>query len=129
MSPAARRRSSQLGRAWLTRPATVMLCLALGVVAGVAMARPGFSGLDSGTLDELHRAGERPAPNHGTDSRHDAGHNAHLRSSSEAARIARDREGGRVLNVILEQGRDGPYYLVKILEQGRVRVVHVDARR
>lgn len=47
----------------------------------------------------------------------------------QAAQRARDRFGGRVLNVILEHGPGGPYYRVKLLEHGRVRVVDIDARR
>ncbi|MGN8157571.1 PepSY domain-containing protein [Salinisphaera sp. RV14] len=47
----------------------------------------------------------------------------------QAAQRARHRFGGRVLNVILEHGPGGPYYRVKLLENGRVRVVDIDARR
>ncbi|KEZ76794.1 PepSY domain-containing protein [Salinisphaera hydrothermalis] len=50
-------------------------------------------------------------------------------SPEQAAQRARKRFGGRVLNVILEQGPGGPYYRVKLLERGRVRVVDIDARR
>lgn len=46
----------------------------------------------------------------------------------EAARRARHKYGGRVLNVILEQGASGPYYRVKLLDGGRVRVVRINAR-
>lgn len=45
----------------------------------------------------------------------------------EAADRARDQYGGRVLNVVLEHGPSGPYYRVKLLDGGRVRVVHVSA--
>lgn len=64
-----------------------------------------------------------------------AGHNdSHSRRRAAigpetAAERARQRFGGRVLNVVLERGPGGPYYRVKILEHGRVRVVDIDARR
>lgn len=47
---------------------------------------------------------------------------------AEAARRASREYGGRVLNVVLEDGPGGPYYRVKLLNGGRVRVVHVEAR-
>lgn len=47
----------------------------------------------------------------------------------EAARRAANEYGGRVLNVVLADGPGGPYYRVKLLDGGRVRVVHVDAHR
>ncbi|GAB3671902.1 PepSY domain-containing protein [Salinisphaera aquimarina] len=47
----------------------------------------------------------------------------------EAAQRASREYGGRVLNVVLEDGPGGPYYRVKLLDGGRVRVVHVEARR
>lgn len=47
---------------------------------------------------------------------------------AEAARRASSEYGGRVLNVVLEHGPGGPYYRVKLLDGGRVRVVHVEAR-
>lgn len=46
----------------------------------------------------------------------------------EAAQRASREYGGRVLNVVLEDGPGGPYYRVKLLDGGRVRVVHVEAR-
>lgn len=46
----------------------------------------------------------------------------------EAARRASREYGGRVLNVVLEEGPGGPYYRVKLLDGGRVRIVHVEAR-
>lgn|GEM_PF-1399183 len=47
----------------------------------------------------------------------------------EAARRATREYGGRVLNVVLEDGPGGPYYRVKLLDGGRVHVVHVEARK
>ncbi|MES1950814.1 hypothetical protein S4A8_08145 [Salinisphaera sp. S4-8] len=47
---------------------------------------------------------------------------------AEAARRAAREYGGRVLNVVLEDGPGGPYYRVKLLDGGRVRIVHVEAR-
>lgn len=48
-------------------------------------------------------------------------------SPNQAADRARDKYGGRVLNVLLEHGPSGPYYRVKLLDSGRVRVVHIKA--
>ena len=47
---------------------------------------------------------------------------------AEAARRASREYGGRVLNVVLEDGPGGPYYRVKLLDGGRVHIVHVEAR-
>lgn len=94
----------------------------------------GFAGLDKSTLNQLRHAGRgstlaqawQDQPEHDHDKQ---ASNAPPRiTASDAARIARERVGGRLLNVMLEQGPDGPYYLVKILKQGRIRVVRVDAR-
>ncbi|HET7313339.1 PepSY domain-containing protein [Salinisphaera sp.] len=52
-----------------------------------------------------------------------------ITTPEQAAQRARARFGGRVLNVILEHGPGGPYYRVKLLKNGRVRVVDIDARR
>ncbi|MGB7757497.1 MAG: PepSY domain-containing protein [Salinisphaera sp.] len=70
----------------------------------------------------------------GEDNRHpqqrqDAAQQSPAITPEQAAQRARDRFGGRVLNVILEHGPGGPYYRVKLLEHGRVRVVDIDARR
>lgn len=47
-----------------------------------------------------------------------------------AAGLARkESAGGRILNVVLEKGSSGPYYRVKLLHNGRVQAVLVDARR
>ncbi len=51
-----------------------------------------------------------------------------LISPGEAARRAQQRYGGRVLGV--EFARDGaPYYRVKLLRNGNVRIVRIPARR
>ncbi|MDA3919602.1 MAG: PepSY domain-containing protein [Salinisphaera sp.] len=47
----------------------------------------------------------------------------------DAAQRARQQYGGRVLNVVLEHGPSGPYYQVKLLDRGRVRVVHINAAK
>jgi len=48
-------------------------------------------------------------------------------SASQAARVARRQYGGKVLAVILDADTKAPYYRVKLLSAGRVRVVHVTA--
>lgn len=50
-------------------------------------------------------------------------------SPLEAADRARDKYGGHVLNVVLAHDASGPYYRVKLLDKGRVRVTHVSARQ
>ncbi|WP_147418167.1 PepSY domain-containing protein [Salinisphaera sp. Q1T1-3] len=112
--------------------------------SAIAEASPGFVGLDPRTMQQVQhaehdrsRASAQPLSLSDT-KQHDQNQQkpeakantgaAVGISSADAARIARQRAGGRVLNVVLEDGPGGPYYLVKILEQGRVRVVHVDAR-
>lgn len=54
-------------------------------------------------------------------------HAAPQLSPEQAADRAREEYGGRVLNVVLEHGSSGPYYRVKLLDGGRVRVAHVGA--
>lgn len=56
-------------------------------------------------------------------------HAAPQLSPLEAADRARDKYGGHVLNVVLEHDSSGPYYRVKLLDKGRVRVTHVSARQ
>lgn len=49
-------------------------------------------------------------------------------SAEEAARRAQSRYGGKVLSIELRQTPDGkPYYRVKLLSNGDVRVVRIDA--
>ena len=75
------------------------------------------------------REGNAHARNdHKAEHRHDNDQRPAI-TPEQAAQRARDRFGGRVLNVILERGPGGPYYRVKLLEHGRVRVVDIDARR
>lgn len=114
------------------RMATAMIGLVIVLSAPIpARAAHGFTGLDNDTLETLRRSDQRPKndgarPGHGADDMRRQG--APTVSSSQAARIARGREGGKVLNVVLEHSPSGPYYRVKILEHGRVQEVHVDAR-
>ena len=114
------------------RLATAMIGLVIVLSAPIpARAAHGFSGLDNDTLETLRRSDQRPkhdAAGPGGGAQDMRRHGAPTVSSSEAARIAREREGGKVLNVVLEHGPSGPYYRVKILEHGRVQEVHVDAR-
>ena len=127
-------------RRWLAAPGSSLVgglaVIGLGVVLVLgapvpARAAHGFSGLDNDTLETLRRSDQRPkhdATGPERDARDKPRHGAPTVSSSQAARIARAREGGKVLNVVLEHGSSGPYYRVKILEHGRVQEVHVDAR-
>jgi len=48
--------------------------------------------------------------------------------ADQAAAIARQDSGGRVLSLKQVMGPEGPAYRVKILRDGRVRVFYVDAR-
>ncbi len=50
-------------------------------------------------------------------------------SPAQAARSARDQYGGKVLGVTLASEARAPYYRVKLLDGGSVRVVHVAAHR
>lgn len=64
-----------------------------------------------------------------------------LISSQDAANIAQQRYGGKVLSVQLRESREGPegamqlnrggsaYYEVKLLLNGNIRVVHIGARQ
>ena len=108
----------------------VVFSLTLGFYQ-TAQASPGFSGLDRDTLETLKRSdqrGKHPALPAQPDEREPHRRHEPSLSSSQAAEIARQREGGRVLNVVLEHDSGEPYYRVKILERGRVQVVHIDAR-
>lgn len=100
--------------------AGVLISTALVVTSPVAMSQS-MSQLRSPLAD---RAGPRA---------HDADKDKNRRPApnvapGEAARRAAREYGGRVLNVVLEDGPGGPYYRVKLLDGGRVRVVHVEAR-
>lgn len=50
-------------------------------------------------------------------------------SAAQAARAARREYGGKVLGVILEAQDQSPYYQVKLLSGGQVRVVRVTAHQ
>lgn len=51
-------------------------------------------------------------------------------SAREAARIAQEQYGGKVLSVELRQPQNAPpYYLIKLLTNGNVREVRVRAER
>lgn len=51
-------------------------------------------------------------------------------SAQEAARAAQARYGGKVLSVKMKQPPgERPYYRVKLLSNGHVRVVRIDAGR
>lgn len=51
-------------------------------------------------------------------------------SEDEAARIAQAQHGGRVLAVDLREPNDRPpFYRVKLLSKGSVRIVHINANR
>ena len=124
------------GAAFIGRglPALCLLLLVAWLTLGLyetARAAPGFSGLDRDTLETLKRSdqrGKHPGLQAQPDEREPPRRHEPRLSSSQAAEIARQREGGRVLNVVLEHDSGEPYYRVKILERGRVQVVHIDAR-
>jgi len=50
-------------------------------------------------------------------------------SMNQAARRATKEYGGEVLSVILEQQARIPYYQIKLLESGKIRVVHITAHK
>lgn len=65
------------------------------------------------------------ADRRGREYREPRGHdNGYAISREEAARIARERNGGRILDI--KPRRDG--YQVKTLRKGRVRVFEIDGR-
>jgi len=115
MSPIKR---SSRWRVLATVAGCTMAALAVVAVLGAsqaALAAPGH-----------HRGAERTHGGMQPES-FGASERAPQLSAFEAADRARDEYGGRVLNVRLEHGPSGPYYRVKLLDGGRVRVVHVDA--
>jgi len=102
----------------LAARAGVLLTLAL--VACVAWSQPA-----------LRSPLAEPAGLHAVASASSRDDNQHRKpelAPAEAARRARKQHGGRVLNVVLEDGPSGPYYRVKLLDSGRVRVVDIQAR-
>lgn len=109
------------GAAWLLAGTLMLGAPAFGQVGGTALRSPlaeGAGPAGNRARDEAPRPrdrddAERPPPNV---------------APAEAARRASREYGGRVLNVALEDGPGGPYYRVKLLDGGRVRVVHVEAR-
>ncbi|HLQ85853.1 MAG TPA: PepSY domain-containing protein [Salinisphaeraceae bacterium] len=48
-------------------------------------------------------------------------------SAAEAAHAARSEYGGRILGVNLEEDVERPYYRVKLLRNGQLRVVYINA--
>lgn len=98
--------------------------MALGLLVFIALAASqvvfaaSSNNLDKARSDHSAQL-ESPAPNHA----------APQLSPLEAADQARDKYGGHVLNVVLEHDSSGPYYRVKLLDKGRVRVTHVSARQ
>lgn len=117
--------------------ALVMICamLPLGYSASAAAAIDAPSGAllsAAGTLRDVVSARDRNPRDHGSkphNRNHDRSQQRPTIGPEQAAERARARFGGRVLNVILDQGPSGPYYRVKLLQNGRVRVVDVDAHR
>ncbi len=57
-----------------------------------------------------------------------SGAEGHEVSKRDAARLVKERYGGRVLDVQPRGGASAPGYRVKIIESGRVRVLSVDGR-
>lgn len=115
-TPAAiRRRRRGLG---LTLAVVVCAC-----AAPSALARLGDSGLRSSLAEAAGPSSQRGDGGNGESERPEPNV-----APAEAGRRASREYGGRVLNVVLEDGPGGPYYRVKLLNGGRVRVVHVEAR-
>jgi uncharacterized membrane protein YkoI len=112
-------------RYWLLLCSALLCGLALGLgPAPAALAQFDGNALRSPLAESAGPGRERPR---------DAANKAERRprpnvEPAEAARRASREYGGRVLNVVLEDGPGGPYYRVKLLDGGRVRVVHVEAR-
>lgn len=53
-----------------------------------------------------------------------------MMTSEDAARIAQQEHGGKVLGVELREPNDRPpFYRVKLLQKGKVRIVRVRANR
>ena len=94
----------------------LLVCpIALAQFGGNALRAPLAEGAGPGKTppSEVAERDTRPQPNV---------------APAEAARRASREYGGRVLNVVLEDGPGGPYYRVKLLDGGRVHIVHVEAR-
>lgn len=53
---------------------------------------------------------------------------SHGIDADQATAIARQRSGGRVLSLKPVERRQGPAYRAKVLRDGRVRMLYIDAR-
>ena len=53
---------------------------------------------------------------------------SHGIDADQAAAIARQQSGGRVLSLKAVERRQGPAYRAKVLRDGRVRLLYIDAR-
>lgn len=120
----ARRLSAQ---SLLKRPARLRVLAAAGMCAVAALSiLVVLAASQTAAAAPSHGHGASPDRGMQPESFGPAGSTPQL-SAFEAADRARGEYGGRVLNVMLEHGPAGPYYRVKLLDGGRVRVVHVNA--
>lgn len=83
--------------------------------------------IEAGARDGPDAKSNRPARDTSDQNRDQPEQRAPTITPAQAAQRAREHFGGRILNVMLEHGQAGPYYRVKLLKQGRVRVVDIDA--
>lgn len=131
------RRHGALHRLYLL-PVLTAMTLWLTPVPGLTAAAHDLPALQEDTAitqllmaDTLGAAAQAPAsgaPDHSTPREKKARPSPKQprMTAEQAASQARDKYNGRVLSVTLEHDQDDPYYRVKILKQGRVRVVTID---
>lgn len=104
--------------------------LALLLLAYPASAQPDSPGLQMPlAASPGSQAGGNPESHGGKPSKNKTRPVSVNVSAAQAARTARQEYGGKVLGVILEEDAHAPYYRVKLLDGGRVRVVHVSAHK
>jgi len=92
--------------------------LAIILAAALLLAAP---------LAEAGRWGGDPGGGYLVDPRDSRSNNE--MSADEAADRARSRHGGRVLSVRSRRDGGSRYYEVKLLKEGQVRIVRIDAGR
>lgn len=100
--------------------AALVTCAGLGVPTGIAMAADAPARPDP-AAPRVAQAGGKHSPN-----KRSQPQTINV-SPAEAARAARRDYGGRILSVVLVTGAETPYYRVRLLSDGQLRVVHVKA--
>lgn len=110
--------------AWLV---AVWLFWSLSLTIGATEPAYGAAQVESEAIitQTDHSTSEDEATQQTSDSK--PAHHTPIISPSVAAGRALRQFGGRILNMALEQGSHGPYYRVKLLQNGRVQVVHINA--